>query len=188
MKKRIFSTVLILLLFFSITINSVNAQKPITIKVNNKEVKTDADPFIKDNRTMVPIRFIVEALGGSANYFTNDEYGGIPYVVVSNSNPEDGLSMILFINKHVAMISQGTFRSDVAPLIRNNRTFVPLRFAADYLNFDVEWDGNTNTVYLNSSNSQNDKMEKYFDEAASNRLQEVLSGSSQENIWEYVLN
>lgn len=39
-------------------------------------------------------------------------------------------------------------QSDVAPFILDGRTFVPLRFIAEALGEDVQWDGNTRTVYI----------------------------------------
>lgn len=48
--------------------NNVFAAKDITIKLDNKTVQTDVAPYIKDDRTFVPIRFISEALGYDVNW------------------------------------------------------------------------------------------------------------------------
>jgi hypothetical protein len=40
----------------------------IKMKVNNKEVTIDAPPFIQNSRTLVPIRVIMESLGGTVNW------------------------------------------------------------------------------------------------------------------------
>ncbi len=43
-------------------INDVN------YSINGESKKMDAKPFIKNNRTLVPLRFVVEALGGEVNW------------------------------------------------------------------------------------------------------------------------
>ena len=47
---------------------------------------------------------------------------------------------------------------DVEPFIYKGRTMVPVRFVSEALGADVDWDGNTNTVIINSKN--NIKLEK----------------------------
>ena len=42
------------------------------------------------------------------------------------------------------------FPDDMQPFIYSNRTFVSVRGIADVLGLDVDWDGNTSTVYLNT--------------------------------------
>ena len=37
---------------------------------------------------------------------------------------------------------------DVAPFIENNRTFVPIRFVAESLGYQVEWNDTTRQVII----------------------------------------
>ena len=46
------------------------------------------------------------------------------------------------------------FADDMQPFTANDRTFLPVRGIADALGLNVEWDGNTRTVYLNSPDAQ----------------------------------
>ena len=41
-------------------------------------------------------------------------------------------------------------KNDVAPLIRKDRTYVPLRFVAENMNLKVNWDGKEKKVIINS--------------------------------------
>ena len=38
--------------------------------------------------------------------------------------------------------------SDVPPFIKNDRTFVPLRFISETLNYNVKWNDDTKTVTI----------------------------------------
>lgn len=59
-----------------------NKLKPVKIEmkigdkmatVNGKQVELDVAPFTKNGRTMVPIRFVVEALGARVNYIDKEQ-------------------------------------------------------------------------------------------------------------------
>ena len=45
---------------------AVSALGDIDIQVNGSYIKTDAAPYIKNDRTLVPIRFVAEALGADS--------------------------------------------------------------------------------------------------------------------------
>ena len=47
----------------------------------------------------------------------------------------------IIVNDHIVF-------SDVAPYIKKNRTFVPIRFIAEELGFDVKWDAKAKTVTM----------------------------------------
>ena len=112
--------------------------------VNNQTpgVKMDVAPFVEAGRTFVPVRFLSNALGvKNENISWSGDTGqvklqepGFPVVeltvgkaeVLSNSSPLSGV--------------------DVAPLMRSDRTFLPARFVAEALGYQVEWDEKTQTV------------------------------------------
>lgn len=79
MKNRIFKVILALLLIPSFVF--ANNAKKIEIVLNNEVVKTDTEPFLKDNRTFVPVRFISEKLGFKVDW---DEKAQL--VTITNNN------------------------------------------------------------------------------------------------------
>ena len=170
-KKLYILLTTILVLSFGIFTN-VYAESPVKININGKEVKTDVDPYIKNGRTMVPVRFISEALGAEVKYGEDKKYN-FQWVYVRAKKDDLGLSMK--IGYPIATISEGTYRTDVAPEIKNSRTMLPLRFIADYLCLDVNWDDATKTIYLTSKKEWSfGGLDKYFDEEASRKLGEWL--------------
>ncbi len=106
----------------------------------------DTKPVIipKWGRTVVPIRAIVEALGGTI------EWDGTERKVTINFN---GTVIELWIDKPQARVN-GEMKwidpsnHDVKPIIINNRTMLPLRFVAENLGCKVEWDASTRTITI----------------------------------------
>lgn len=52
----------------------------------------------------------------------------------------------IIVNDHIVF-------SDVAPYIKNSRTYVPIRFIAEELGFDVKWDAKTKKVTMSDGKS-----------------------------------
>ena len=169
MKKRLTKIIVL----FCITIISMTsiafAAKTPVIEYNGKIVKTDVSPFISENRTFVPLRFIAETLGKKV------EWNGEKRIVTVT---EDTFSIKLTINNKKALVDNKLLLMDVAPLIKENRTFVPLRFVAENLNADIKWDANNFKVIINDKSQKlnlNNEEQKYIDELSS--LQKDLAAS-----------
>ncbi len=114
--------------------------------VNETAKILDSPPVIipKWNRTVVPIRAIVEALGGTVSW------DPVQRMVTINL----GDNMInLWIGKPQAMVN-GVMKwiddsnHDVKPIIINDRTMLPLRFVAENLGCKVDWNGTTRTITI----------------------------------------
>lgn len=180
MKKLFLVFTLLFSIFFS---KSVFAQD-IKILINDEEVQSDVAPYIENGRTMVPIRVITEYLGGNVSFMEGDpyEFYGYQYLTVDSDNPGVYLTLTLIIDKNIALISEGTYRLETAPTIRNNRTFVPLRFLADYLNFDVVWDESTRTIAITPTEDEfNEDIYDYYDYNAEKALGNWFLNPTAEN-------
>lgn len=57
----------------------------------------------------------------------------------------------LIIGKDLATVNGKLHSLPYPPVIQNGRTLVPLRFLAESMKINVEWDGNTNEITLKSS-------------------------------------
>ena len=92
----------------------------------------EAAPFISDERTMIPLRVITEALEAFV-YWDEDTRT----VTISRN----GVTMSLAIGQPLPD-GMGT------PLIVNERTFVPARYVSEMLGATVRWDGDNRAVYI----------------------------------------
>ncbi|MFO7173784.1 MAG: copper amine oxidase N-terminal domain-containing protein, partial [Bacillota bacterium] len=111
----------------------------IRVRVDGVELQTDAAPFIHRDRTMVPVRALAEALG-----FAVDWDGGTRRVTLARGENV----LVLQIDSTRVLVNGHETTLDVPALIRNSRTFVPLRFVAERLGATVVWDGTQRTVLV----------------------------------------
>ena len=114
--------------------------------VNGLQLSIDAGrdetvPVIIEDRTFLPIRAIAEALGGEVDF---SDMGGQKIVHINYN----GSSISLVIGVQVAFKNGEALSLDAAPVILNDRTYVPARFIAENMGFEVDWDGATQTVTI----------------------------------------
>jgi len=107
--------------------------------LDNKAYYTDAAFYLKNDRTMVPIRFIAETLG-----FTVDWNEATQTVTMT-----DGKTTIVLTIGSTTMYINGKAKiMDVAPEISNDRTCVPVRFVAEGFGGVVGWEDATQMVTI----------------------------------------
>lgn len=93
---------------------------------DNKNVK----PYIKEGRTMVPLRFITEEMGATVGY--HEETAGITVTL-------GDIVMELTVGEKAYSVNGEAFEMDCAAEIFEDRTFVPVRFVSESLGRAVEW-------------------------------------------------
>jgi len=102
-------------------------------------VKMDAEPFIENSRTFVPIRYLSNALG------VVDKHIGWENPTVTLDQP--GMPVVELSVGQKQIKSDGQAKAmDVAPLIRVGRTYLPAWFVAEALGYKVGWDSKNNAV------------------------------------------
>ena len=99
------------------------------IVANNVPATIDVAPFIRDNRTFVPFRALVEAFGAEVAY---DE------ATSTVTTKLDGKTVVLTVGSTVLTVNDETVTMDVAPYIVNDRVVVPVRFVGEAFGFTVE--------------------------------------------------
>lgn len=98
------------------------------VRVNTIKVAfPDAQPYVDNNsRTLIPVRFVTEALGADVSW------NGKAAVIV-----QDGITVTVPIgSSNITVEQNGTTRTvtmDTAAVIKEQRTFVPIRFVAEAL-------------------------------------------------------
>lgn len=106
--------------------------------INEKEVYIDSQnpkvaPFIvPPGRTVVPIRFISETFG--ANVIWEADTKTIRIHLESKN-----IKITLQVGNKIAKVNDKVITLDAPPLIKEGRTFVPLRFISESFGAKVEW-------------------------------------------------
>jgi len=141
MKKFLCIILAISLIISSFGMVSVFAENDIKVQINGKICDFDTKPMIINDRTMVPMRAIFEALGAEITWVDMTK------TVVGVRNQK---IVKLTINSPKAYIDGAEVTLDSVPVIVDSRTYVPVRFVSEALGEKVDWDGNTKTVIIDS--------------------------------------
>lgn len=105
--------------------------------VDGESVLLDAAPFIsQEGRTLVPIRFVSEAMDNEVGW------NGETREVTINNN------IVLQIDSVNAYVDGNQTTLDTAPVIVNDRTMVPIRFISEGLGYEVGWNEETREVTI----------------------------------------
>ncbi|WP_248481160.1 copper amine oxidase N-terminal domain-containing protein [Tepidibacter aestuarii] len=105
-------------------------------------MKFDTPPVIKYGRTLVPVRAISEGLGADVKWNAEEKK-----VIITKDDSE----IILSLEDGKAYVNGEEKEIDVPAEIMCNRTIVPLRFIAENLGLDVDYDKETETIELEES-------------------------------------
>lgn len=106
---------------------AVADNKVVTIDEENTEVK----PFLFDDKTFVPLRFVSERLGAEVKWEDSEKRVSISL---------DETSIDLWIDKKEMSVNGSMRNTDTVPILHGGRTYVPLRLVSETLNKTVTWD------------------------------------------------
>lgn len=116
----------------------------IPVFVDGVQISFDQQPIIRDDRTLVPLRGVFEALGATV-YWNNDTRSVTAY--------KDDTTVELAIGSSTMYVNGQPKYLDVAGQIINDRTMVPLRAISEAFEAIVYWDNDTRTVRVYSDKS-----------------------------------
>lgn len=103
------------------------------------DVKFDTPPVIKEGRTLIPVRAISEGMGAEVGWNAEDKI-----VTITK-----GDKVIVFnLTENKVFVDEVEIIIDVPAKVMNNRTMVPLRFIAEQLGLNVEYDEEMQTIVI----------------------------------------
>ena len=150
MKKII--SIILTLVFCTTFISACAAQQDdltITMQIGNPVMTVNGEekaideqgtaPVVINNRTLLPVRAIVEEIGGGVAWDEETRTVLLGY--------KDDI-IILEADNQTAYLNESKRELDVAPTVINDRTMLPIRFIANGFGFDVDWNEDTQTVTI----------------------------------------
>jgi len=172
-KWPILILLLILIALVQYSAPDAYAEDSIKIVIDGKRIKPDVDPYISNDRTLVPIRVIAEELDSVVEW-DNDNRA----VHIS----KEDVHILLRIDSYLVEYTNDNETSytiiDVTPQITGDRTFVPIRLISNALGVKIEWDNDKRTVYIDSSESS--EVTKFFDvEISSVKPGQTITGTTE---------
>ena len=139
--KRIVFFILMLCCVFFIGIHGAEPAEEVILQIDNPvmqigQEKAEIDPgrgtvpLIQNGRTLVPIRAIIEAFGGTVGWEAQTQTVILAY---------DNHQIRLVIQSDIAYINDTAHTLEVVPQIIDGRTMLPIRFVAEGFHLDVAW-------------------------------------------------
>ena len=134
--KKTTVIILALLLIFA----GVRAENPtVSVIFNGAPVIFENAPYIEDGRTFISVRSVSTVLGFQVDWDEETRTVGIT----------DGKREVsLTIGNTEFYVNGIKGELDAPPRIKENRTMVPLRFIAEGLGCEVDWDAGARTVFV----------------------------------------
>ena len=117
--------------------NATLASSDIKVYIDDERIEFGVEPEIINDRTMVPMRTIFECLGAEVEWNGRDK---------SISSKCGYLNIEMQIDNREMSVNDREITLDAAPIIKDDRTLVPLRAVAEAFSADVHWDQSTKTV------------------------------------------
>ena len=125
----------------------------------------EVTPYIREQRTFVPIRFIAEKLGMDVVWSETER-------IVTFSKGDETLKLTIGEYRY---LKNGTyFTMDTAAEIQWDRTMVPVRFVAEALGYAVEWNPTLKMVFI-TENTVPWLLDEPVEEQATNDVAFVIS-------------
>ncbi len=118
------------------------AQAPdggIRVMINDRFLSLPQAPVVIEGRTLLPFRAIYEFLG--ADVFWNDKTRSV-------TAKRGQIQVELQVDNRMAIVNNEKVMIDVAARIQNNRLMVPIRFFAQTLGAQVDWDENEKIISI----------------------------------------
>ncbi len=163
-RKSVFIALVIMVCLSSVfycEASALTEQIFVTVKVNDKCIKMDTQPYIKDGRTYVSVRFVAEALGSKVDWIaeqskvlisTNEKdkevITDLSETVAGAVYADESEAIQLVIGSNELIAYGEKKQMDVVPELVNGRTMVPIRFVSENLDCDVKWDELTYSVSI----------------------------------------
>jgi len=142
MKKYVMFTMLIAMMVCLLAVpGHIEAVPDVSVKVDGQYVSfPDQKPYIDSaNRTMVPVRAPMEAMGCTVDW--NDK---TRQAIITKGDK----TAVFTIGKNTYTVNGQTKTMDTKAVIVGNRTAFPIRFAAEAMGAKVDWDADTYTVII----------------------------------------
>lgn len=118
------------------------AEKPISVILNGSRLSFTQPPYVANDVTLVPMRAIFEALNASVDFDAASRK-------ITATKGETVIELVL--GQKSAIKNDQTINLDVPADTRNGSTMVPLRFVAEALQAQVDWDNANRTITISTN-------------------------------------
>ena len=153
--KKILSVFMILCMILTVcqaAVFAADADITITLQIGNPNMAVNGAekaideqgtaPVLINDRTLLPVRAVVEEMGGSVEWVEDTQT-----VILAYGSD----TITLQIDNPTAFLNDEAKTLDTAPMIIGDRTMMPIRFIAESFGFNVNWDDATQTATVSKT-------------------------------------
>ncbi|WP_426451429.1 copper amine oxidase N-terminal domain-containing protein [Paenibacillus sp. S-38] len=145
--KRKMIGILAWLLLFAAPVHAQEEEPAVHVFVDGEQVVFEYSPILEQGTTLVPFRAISEKLGFEVSYRV--ENGEQSVTAVKGAE-----TVTMYIGNRIANSAGGRVLLEQAPRIEHDLAYVPLRFLAEAMHLEVQWDGEQMAVGIRSAPAQ----------------------------------
>lgn len=166
--KKVFALLMTMTMVFGCFGTAYAAETKVTVN-GEPVVFTDAKPFVDENgRTMVPLRPVANALGlevtwdayGQSAIFSKSYTVGVDASYQDLAGEGEDYVTLYQMSFYVGSKTFDVFyegpetgggwlgEMDTAAVVKDGRTYAPLRYLAEGYGYEVSWDAATSTVVV----------------------------------------
>ena len=150
--RKMWSFVLILAMLLSVMWNMTViafASNDVKVTIDGKSLEIAVNmgaPFIdKNGRTQVPLNAVMSAIGATVTWNGAERIASVE---------KDGITVDVPIGQKYILKDGERIENDTEALIKDQRTYLPIRVVMEAFGAEVGWDGKTRTVIITTSNKE----------------------------------
>lgn len=121
----------------------------------------DQQPVIEQDRTLVPLRGVMEAAGADVRWYPKQKLIQVQshddWRITEITIDSDILKASKFREDNILLSDTTEITLDIPARVVNDRTLIPIRAVAESFLYDVEWDDGSKTAYITTDRSMPDE-------------------------------
>ena len=134
-----FKNIFVNLALVAVLSTNVFAYDGVNLNINGKDITTEVAPQLINERTMVPVRAVLEEIGAKVSW--NEE---TKTITAEKGNTKFSVTL----GDDFYTVDGNVVAMDSRAVVVKNRLLVPARYVAQAFGLKVEWNSDDKTVYI----------------------------------------
>lgn len=140
--------------------NVISDDLSVGVRLDERMLSFDVEPFIENNRILIPLRGVMEGLGADVEWDQETRTVSV-FTEDVNINLVIGENTAKVVKTVDEVPSEETVELDVAAKLVNDRTFIPVRFVSEALGAKVDWDSTLRIAIIETMDKDQEQKD-YF--------------------------
>lgn len=131
----------IIICMLSFTVPAWANESKIQVFLNHELLQFSSPPILENGRVLVPVRELFQSMGFDIKWNPKEQQ------IVGE---KDDLILTMYIGNTTVTKNHENIHLDIPPMIKENKTYVPLRFVAESTSANVEWNNRKKRVTIST--------------------------------------